>query len=63
MRVLNKVSFTNSVRMERLLSVLKGENKRAVEGISTNGIFDPTALKLLKREFGNPLVVSHLKIK
>ena len=49
--------------MERLLSVLKGENKRAVEGIGTNGIFDPTALKLLKREFGNPLVVSHLKIK
>ena len=49
--------------MERLLSVLKGEAKRAVEGIGTNGIFNPTAFKLLKREFGNPLVVCHLKMK
>ena len=34
--------------MERLFSVLKGETKSAVEGIVTNGIFYPTALKLLK---------------
>ena len=46
--------------MERLLSVLKGEAKRAVEGIGANGIFYPTALKLLKKEFGNPLIVCHL---
>ena len=50
------------MRMERLLSVLKGEAKRAVEGIGTNGIFYPTALKLLKREFGYPLK-THLKMK
>ena len=62
-RVHSKVSFTNSMRMERLVSVLKGEAKRAVEGIGTNGIFYTTALKLFKREFGNPLVVCHLKMK
>ena len=63
MRVHNKVSFTNSMEMKHLLSVLKGEAKRSVEGIGANGIFYPTALKLLKREFGNPLVVCHLKMK
>ena len=63
MRVHNKVSFTNSMKMKHLLSVLKGEAKRSVEGIGANGIFYPTALKLLKREFGNPLVVCHLKMK
>ena len=63
MRVHNKVSFTNSMRMERLLSVLKVEAKRAVEGVAKNGIFYPTTLKLRKRKFGNPLVVCHLKTK
>ena len=51
------------MKMERLLSVLKGEAKRAVEGIGTNDIFYPTALKLLKREFDNPPVVCRLKMK
>ena len=41
--------------------MLKGEAKIGIEG--TNGIFYPTALKLLKREFGNPLVVFDLKMK
>ena len=59
-RIHNKVSFTYTMRMERLLNVLKGEVKRAVEGIGANGIFYPTALKLLKREFCNPVVVCHL---
>ena len=44
------------MRIERLLSVLKGEAKRSIEGIGANGIFYPTALELLKREFGNPVV-------
>ena len=61
-RVHNKISFTNTMRMERLLSVLKGEAKRVVEGKGTNGIFYSTALKLLKREFGNLVVVRHLKM-
>ena len=51
------------MRMEHLLRVLKGEPKQAVERIGTNGIFYSTAFKLLKRVFGNPLVVCHLKMK
>ena len=49
--------------MKHFLSVLKEQAKRAVEGIGTSGIFYPTALKLFKREFSNPLVVCHFKMK
>ena len=55
--------FTDNDRMERLLSVLTGEAKKSVECIGTSGIFYATALKGLKRDFGNPTVVSHLKLK
>ena len=48
--------------MEQLISVLEGEAKRSVESIGCNGIY-ATALKSLKRDFGNPILVSHLKIK
>ena len=43
--------------------MLKGEVKRPVKEIGTNGNFYPIALKLLKREFGSPLAVCHLKMK
>ena len=49
--------------MERLLSVLDGDAKKAVQSIGSSGIFYATALKTLKRDFGNPVVVSHLKLK
>ena len=51
------------MRMERLLYALEGEAKKFVESIGCEGIFYATALKSLKRDFGNPLLVSHLKIK
>ena len=46
-----------------MLSVLEGEAKRSVESIGINGIFYATALKTLKRDFGNPIVIAHLKMK
>ena len=46
-----------------MLSALKGKTKKSVESISYEGIFYATALKSLKRDFGNPVLVSHLKIK
>ena len=49
--------------MERLLSTLEGEAKKSVESIGCEGIFYATALKSLKRDFGNPVLVSLLKIK
>ena len=59
----NKIIFRDSVLMDRLLSVLDGEPKRAVSAIGQNGHFYASALKLLKREFGNPLMVSYLKLE
>ena len=51
------------MRMERLLSALEGEAKKSVGSIDYEGIFYATALKSLKRDFGNPVLVSHLRIK
>ena len=51
------------MRIERLISVLKGKVKKEIESIETNSMFYATALKTLKRENGNPLLVSHLKLK
>ena len=58
-----KKTFSDNMRMERLLSVLKGGAKNYIVRIGTNGLFDASALKSLKRDFGDPLVVTHLKLK
>ena len=42
--------------MIRLLSTLNEEAKRTVAAIGCNKIFYATALKTLKRDFGNPLI-------
>ena len=43
--------------------MLDGEAKRAVSAIGQDVLFYANALKLLKQEFGNPLMVSYLKLK
>ena len=48
--------------MERLLSVLDGETKQAVISIGRNGLFYAKEIKTLKSNFGNPMVVSFLKL-
>ena len=62
-RVHLKTTFNDTIRMERLLSVLRGEAKKSVESIGRNCIFYATTLKCLRREFGNPNVVTNLKLK
>lgn len=62
-RIHLKQTFNDSIRMQRLLSVLKDDAKKSVSSIGTNGIFYAAALKSLKRDFGNPFVVSHMKLK
>ena len=49
--------------MERLISVLDGDAKRAVAAVGHSGLFYASALKLLKQDFGNPLVVSYKKVE
>ena len=41
------------MRMERLLSVLKGEAKNSIISIGTSGLFYASALKSFKRDFGD----------
>ena len=56
-------TFSDSLRIERLLCALDGDGKRVVSAIGRNGLFYATALKALKREFRNPYSVSFLKLK
>ena len=51
------------MRMEQLLRVLEREAKRSAESIGCKGIFYTTALKSLKTDFGNPVLVTDFKIK
>ena len=44
--------------MERFISVLDGEAKRAVAAVGHNGLFYASALKLLKQDFGNKVKTS-----
>ena len=62
-RLRDKRKFNNSIQMERLTSVLDGEAKRVVTSIGQSGILYASALKILKRNFGNPVVVSYMKLK
>ncbi|XP_057308267.1 uncharacterized protein LOC130646140 [Hydractinia symbiolongicarpus] len=61
-RVHEKTSFNDKIRMERLSSVLDEEAKKAINSVGTRRIFYATTLKTLKRNFGNAIVVSHLKL-
>ena len=56
-------SFTDDIGMEKLLSVLDGEAKQTVISIGRNGLFYAKAMKTLKSNFENPMVVSFLKLK
>ena len=49
--------------MERLCSFLDGEATRIIAAVGKRGRFYATALKTLKRDFRNPLLVSHAKLK
>ena len=49
--------------MERLIRALDGDAKRAVAAVGHSGLFYANALKLLKQDFGNPMVVSYKKVK
>ena len=49
--------------MNLLLSLLDGENQKVVSAMRSNGIFYALYFKALKREYGNPYVVAHLKLR
>ena len=46
-----KQSFTNDIRMERLISMLHGDVKYALAAVGHSGLFYASATKLLKQDF------------
>ena len=48
-----KASFTDSICMEQLLSVLEGEMKSSIEAIGISGIFYDIMLRTLKGDANN----------
>ena len=49
--------------MTRLISLLDGDAKKAVQSIGSNGLFYASALKSLKSNFGNLLLVATFRMK
>ena len=49
--------------MDDLMNCLNGEVKKSIKTVGTKDFFYTTELKVLKRDFGNPLVKSYLKLR
>ena len=58
-RIHSKRHLLDNMRIERFLSVLKGET----ESIGKSSIFYAAALKTLKRDFGNAFTVAYMRRK
>ena len=52
-----KSTFSNQMRMERLLNVVSGDTKASVENIDKSKIFYADELKPLKRDFGDAFLM------
>ena len=63
MRFTDDNSFTDEIRMERLLSVLDWGAKLTVISIGRNSLFYAAAKKAINGNFGNPMILSFLKLK
>ena len=48
-----KSSFDDNLHIPRLISMVDGEAKRVIAAIGSNSIFYTTALKTLKKNFGD----------
>ena len=55
-------SFDN-LKMGHLLRVVDGDANCSIQSIGSSRIFYATALKALKHDYGNPIIVSHLLVK
>ena len=62
-RVHRESSFDDNIRMTYLLSGFDSEAEKAIEAVETCVLFYASALKTLKKEFWNTLLVAHLHLK
>ena len=59
----SKMTFSDNIRMTSLISLLDEDAKKAIQSIGSSGLFYASALKTLKGDFGNPLLVATLRMK
>ena len=59
----SKMKFSDNIRMTRLISLLDGDAKRAIQSTGSSSLFYTSVLKTLKGDFGNLLLVVTLRMK
>ena len=59
----SKMTFSDNITMTRLISLLDGDARKAIQLIGSSGLFYASALKTLKSDFGKPLLVPTLCMK
>ena len=59
----SKVTFSDNIPMTRLISLLDRDAKWSIQSIGSSGLFYASALKTLKKDFGNPILVAALRMK
>ena len=57
------MTFSENIRMTRLISLFNGDAKRAIQSIRLSSLFYASGLKTIKRDFGDPLLVATLRMK
>ena len=57
------VSFDNNLKMDHSLSIIDEQGKHSMQSIGSSGTFCAVALKALKRDYGIPIIISHLRVK
>ena len=62
-RIHENLSFNYNLRINHLMNSLDSQAKKSIKTVGTKDYFYATPLKVLKGDFCNSLVVSHLKLK
>ena len=55
----SKMTFLGNIRITGLISLLDADAKRTIQLAGLSGLLYESALKTLKRDFGNPLLLQH----
>ena len=55
----SKMTFLGNIRITGLISLLDADAKRTIQLVGLSGLLYESALKTLKRDSGNPLLLQH----
>ena len=59
----SKIIFSDNIRTTRWISLLDWDTERTIQSIGLSALFYASALKKLKIDFSNPLLVAALRMK